>query len=416
MSSFLSYIPIVGRLVAGGDEARTIDVPPVEVHNIEANPEKRPRTLKHLIRANHVNHSIIYHNLQFDNHMPHILCSAYHLGATPQQLYHIYDEEAKTLEPWKDSPSELAQDDWRDFLGDKRYQRAYVDFFEDALAMRYHYNWKAVMEEYMFKGDEPLINGLIGGLGHPLIHLGYAYEFDSREIAMEALGLAATQYNFFHRYLDDPSYTRPAPFSSTSPLELLNKLASDTRFDGLFDKPGFANIEPLFQKHESLVLEYWNAWDLSSLSSGEDLIKAFRESQEAAVALLVATVRPGTRAYNFFIVHVLTTSHAVRILLPLIPAKFHLSLVRQWWLLALAVYIAELRPKIDPDYVPAPKGRDWRFVEWRALNSLEWKVDAHFVKAIRAMREAARTWGDVHEKYLAAAVRFAEDFEGWVHT
>lgn len=33
--------------------------------------------------------------------------------------------------------------------------------------------------------------------------------------------------------------------------------------------------------------------------------------------------------------------------------------------------------------------------------------------AIRAMREAARTWGDVHEKYLAAAVRFSDDFEGW---
>ncbi|KAL2266600.1 hypothetical protein VTJ83DRAFT_5952 [Remersonia thermophila] len=414
MASFLSYIPIVGRLVAGG-ETRSIDIAPVEVHNIEANPEKRPRTLKHLLRANHVNHAIIYHNLQFDNHMAHILCSAYHLGATPQQLYHIYDEEAKTLEPWTESPSELAQDDWRDFLGDKRYQRAYVDFFEDALAMRHHYNWKAVMEEYMFQGDEPLVNGLIGGLGHPLIHLGYAYEFDNREVAIEALGLAATQYNFLHRYLDDPSYTRPAPFSSASPLELLHKLASDARFDGLFDTPGFANIEPLFQHHESLVLEYWNAWDLSSLSSGEDLIKAFRESQEAAVALLVATVRPGTRAYNFYVVHVLTTSHAVRILLPLIPARFHLGLVRQWWLLALAVYVAELRPKIDPDYVPPPKGRDWKLVEWKALNS-EWKADAHYVKAIRAMREAARTWGDVHEKYLAAAVRFAEDFEGWVHT
>ena len=29
------------------------------------------------------------------------------------------------------------------------------------------------------------------------------------------------------------------------------------------------------------------------------------------------------------------------------------------------------------------------------------------------MKEAAMTWGDVHERYLAAAVRFADDFEGW---
>ncbi len=217
-------------------------------------------------------------------------------------------------------------------------------------------------------------------VGHPLIHLGYAYEFDSREIAMEALGLAATQYNFLHKYLDDPSYTRKAPFSSTSPLELLNKLASDARFDGLFPSPGFANLTPLFEKHESLVLEYWNAWDLSSSASETSPVEMFRESQEAAVALLVATVRPGTHAYNFFMVHVLTTSHAVRILLPLLPARFHLSLVRQWWLLALAVYIVELRPAIDPDYVPGDlKGKGWKHVEQQALNS-EWKADAHYVK------------------------------------
>lgn len=31
------------------------------------------------------------------------------------------------------------------------------------------------------------------------------------------------------------------------------------------------------------------------------------------------------------------------------------------------------------------------------------------------MKEAAKTWGDVHERYLAAAVKFVDEFEGWVH-
>ncbi|KAK3337085.1 hypothetical protein B0T19DRAFT_411458 [Cercophora scortea] len=408
MANLLSYVPVVNWLVAPRRAAadQKIDVPPVEVQLIETHPDKRPRTLKHLLRANHVNHSIIYHNLRFDNHLPHILCSAYLLGAEPHQLHHIYDEESKELEPWHASPSEIIQEDWRDFLGDKHYQRAYIDFFEDALAMKHAYDWKKVIDAYMLQGKEPLINGLIGGLGHPLIHLGYAYEFDNREIAMEALGLAATQYNFLHKYLDDPSYTRTSPFSSSSPTDLLDKVANDPRFDGFFKDPGFDNVEPIFQEHESLILEYWNAWDLT------DPAKQFRESQEAAVALLVATVKPGTHAYNFFIVHLLTTSHAVRILLPFLPAKFHLSLVRQWWLLTLAVYIAELRPKIDPDYIGDPKGKSWNYVEYKALNS-QWSTDAHYVKAIRAIREAARTWGDVHDRYLASAVRFVDDFAGW---
>ncbi|KAK1833808.1 cell cycle checkpoint protein RAD17 [Podospora conica] len=375
MSTLLSYVPLVNRLVS--PRHATIDIPPVPVHNIETAPEKRPRTLKHLIKANHVNHSIIYHNLQFDNHTPHILCSAYWFGAEPHQLYHIYEVESKELDPWVPSPSEVLQEDWRDFLGDKRYQRAYVDFFEDALAMKHNYNWKKVIEEYMFGGAEPLVNGLVGGLGHPLIHLAFAYEFDNREIAMESLGLACVQYNYLHKYSDDPKYTRKSPISSTSPASLLEKLSEDQRFDGIFSEPGFDNMEPLFTNHESLVLEYWNAWQLT------DPVQQFQESQEAAVALLVATVPPGTHSYNFFLVHILTTSHAVRTLLPVLPAKYHLSLVRQWWLLTLAVYISVLRPKVDHDYVPEDlKGKGWKYVDHQVMN-VEWSTDAHFVKGNR---------------------------------
>ena len=242
---------------------------------------------------------------------------------------------------------------------------------------------------------------------------------------MEALGLASVQYNYLHKYSDDPNYTKKSPFNSTSPKELLEKLAKDERFDGIFSEPGFDNMEPLFQKHESLVLEYWNAWELS------DPAKQFQESQEVAVALLVATVPPETHSYNFFMVHILTTSHAVRTLLPFLPAKYHLSLVRQWWLLTLAVYISELRPKIDPDYIPKDlKDKGWKYIDHQVMN-VEWSTDAHFVKgkrsvsvyllrmlttdplAVRSIKMASQTWGDADERYLAAAVRFVDDFKGW---
>lgn len=213
-------------------------------------------------------------------------------------------------------------------------------------------------------------------VGHPLIHLGYAYEVDNKEVAIEALGLTATNYNFFHRYLDEKKYTKPAPFGSESTFELMRRLAKDERLDGLFKTPDVDNLEVLFEKHEALVLEYWNAWTIT------DPVRQFEESQELAVALLVATIKPGSHAYNFFTVHLLTTSHAVRILIPFIPAKFHVSLVRQWWLFTLSVYISLLRPEIDPDNVDKDlKGRHWGHVEHEALNS-RWATDAHFVKGM----------------------------------
>jgi len=40
-------------------------------------------------------------------------------------------------------------------------------------------------------------------------------------------------------------------------------------------------------------------------------------------------------------------------------------------------------------------------------------VCANELTALRAIREAAFTWGDVHERYLSSAIHFANDFKGW---
>ena len=226
---------------------------------------------------------------------------------------------------------------------------------------------------------------------------------------MEALGLATTSYSFLHKYLDNPSYAKPSTYSTSSPLEILQKVAGDQRFDKIFDHQGADNIEILFRDHEAAVLEHWNAWQMPNPK------KQFEDSQYAAVALLVATHDHGARnVYDFFLVHILTTSHAVRILLPLIPAKFHVALVKQWWLLTLAVYIAQMRPKIELKNITRydTEGKDWMWVNKQALGGKS-SLDAHYVKGLRAMKEAAQTWGDNEQYYMKAACRFGDEFDGW---
>jgi Questin oxidase-like len=142
--------------------ARPIKLPPTELINIEASADRTKRRLKHLIKANHANHSIIYHHLQFHNHTAHILGSAYFFGSTPEHLVEIYDKEAKQLEEWHDSPGEITKDDWRQYLGKREYQRAFVDFFEDQLVGK-GYDWRKLMDEFLFSGKEPLINNMISG-------------------------------------------------------------------------------------------------------------------------------------------------------------------------------------------------------------------------------------------------------------
>lgn len=48
------------------------------------------------------------------------------------------------------------------FLTAARYQRAFIDFFEDQLVTK-KYDVEEVLEEFLLKGKEPLINGLIAG-------------------------------------------------------------------------------------------------------------------------------------------------------------------------------------------------------------------------------------------------------------
>ncbi len=94
--------------------------------------------------------------------------------------------------------------------------------------------------------------------------------------------------------------------------------------------------------------------------------------------------------------------------------EFHTSLVRQWWLFTVLVYIAQQRPHIDLKTVSDYniEGKDWAWVDAQAIKS-KWSFDAHFVKGLRAMKEAAQTWGDTDLFYLHAAVKMCDNFGGW---
>ncbi|OQV07277.1 hypothetical protein CLAIMM_11733 [Cladophialophora immunda] len=406
--------------------ADAIKIPPVEVHDVETSTDKQGRALKHLLKLNHVNFSILYNHLRFHNHTPHILGSAYLLSSSADHLHAVYEDAAANEghEHWVDSPSEIAPHDYRDYLGKREYQRAFVDFFEDQVVLA-GYDWKRVVEKFLFergnakKGElnaEPIFNCLTGGLGHPLIHLGYAYELNSREVAMEALGLAATCYDeklakLLETATSASQSANPPTYSTNDLFEVFARVHGDSRLDGVFEHLGDANLTHLLSDPAltAILLEHFRAWQIV------DPTKDFAQSQALATALLIASAPSvGGHGWDFFLVHLLTTSHAVRILVPFLDAPHHVPLVLEWLLIALAIYIAQLRPPIKKEPVADfdLRGRGWDYVAREAVGS-KWKFDAHFVKACRAMREAARVWGDDDEFYLKAAVRFASEFNDW---
>ncbi|KAJ5548739.1 hypothetical protein N7513_005973 [Penicillium frequentans] len=395
-------LPSLRSFLPFSREKKVIDIPPVQTHDIEA-PEKPARALKYLLKLNHANYAILYNHRAFHNHAPHLLSGAFLQGADADDLTRVYETESKLLDAWEDSPAEVTDEDWRSHLGCREYQKAFVDYYEDEL-VRLNYDWQEVIDQYLFSGDNPLFSSILADLGHPLIHLAYAYEINSREVAIEALGLVSVCYNSMHKYLDDPAYSQTEPpYQTTSLFEILDKVRSDKQFDDLPSTPDHHN---LLNTHEASVLNHWNAWKI------ENPVEQFRESQELAAALFSAT--HGTQKYDFFLVHIVTTSHAVRVLLPLIPAKFQIPLLRQWWLMTLTNFIGQHRPEIHLDRVHGYdlQGRDWKWAASKAVKG-ENSTDVHYVKAIRSLAQMATTWNDHENFYLKAAVRFADDFNGW---
>jgi hypothetical protein len=218
-------------------------------------------------------------------------------------------------------------------------------------------------------------------VAHPLIHLGFALELASPTLAIESLALVASFYNHQHVYLDDPSYTKPSPWSSQDPIEIIQKVHADSRLNSFFKVPGEDNYGPLIQdkNKEAILLEYWNSWTITQPRV------QFQAAQRAAVALLVGTPEKGQK-FDFFLCHILTSSHAVRVIAPLIRQTYHLSLLRQWWLFVLTAYTAQLRPAVERSKITDVQlaGRDWKWVANRAVNG-EWAHDAHFVKGMQCV-------------------------------
>lgn len=230
-------------------------------------------------------------------------------------------------------------------------------------------------------------------------------------MVMEALTLVATSYhdNDIKKYSDDPSYFQPEPsYKTSSILEIFDNVRADQTFsNNTLTIPGEHNLENIFRNHEAVLLNHYNAWTIST-----DPLAHFRESQAAAAALFVGTAQSENK-YDLNLLRPLAMSHAILVILPSVPGKFHIALVRQWWLTTLAIYIAQLRPEINKDSITSYdiQGKDWAWVAKQALRGPH-ATKTPFIEGLHALKEIGETWKDSGDYYLKAAVKLVDGFKG----
>jgi len=243
-------------------------------------------------------------------------------------------------------------------------------------------------------------------VGHPFIHLAYAYEYGSKEVASQALSLGCTEYDAFHGLIDHDSPDN-STYKTTSLAEVMQRVHDDKRLDGIFALPGITNTELLAQKYLHIVLEHWNAYKVV------DPLQQFEEICDLSVLLAISTGDP-IPSFDFFCIHLMTVAHAIRLLWAYITAERHAAILKQFALFQIIQYINQLRPAFSIDKIEAVdlKGRDWAWAYDTALKH-KWMLDSHFFKVVRAPKVLEDTYGSKDNFYLKAALKFLDEFRGW---
>lgn len=368
--------------------------------------------LNQLIRANNATYAIYFNHRKFHNHLPHSLASIYYLGATPEQLTAMYEREAETLVPWKeDSPQVITNENWTQYFDDKNFERGYFDYFSDKISDA-QWDWRKVTRKFLLDKDENMFDGLVGGILHPLIHLGYAQELDSGLVAAEALSLCACEYQDFSRFIDpNPELDHPNP--TNDPVKILEEIREDPAFD-IYTSPKQTSPPKTMRDFPEKIRYYTNRLEIDPKNTLITLLKS-------SAVLFTASHQDGDPQYDFFLLHCLTSSHeSIEILMSstgddIIPAAAEERYLKLLWCQVVATYITQCRPSIKPSRVTGyeieSKEAAWKEAVELTLSKGERFYDLHLCKAIRALLFTEVTYGEENDDFYAkAALQYARNF------
>jgi hypothetical protein len=260
------------------------------------------------------------------------------------------------------------------------------------------------------------------------------------------LAVACIDRDFLYKYIDAKqkykTFTRTTTPStpSKSLLEILNTIRQDARFDSLFESPGYWNIPILFASREETVLEYFNLWTVTR--ADQNLEELF----DISILLLAATTPApsypvpltseksstppqGHTHFDFFLLHLLLSCHAIRVLFKNLSYTTHTTLLEAQFLATIGYYISELRPGVSIDLIKGrgkeEDGKDWGYIRRQCFESdvnSEIANGGNYVRgmsaqgrlmiALRVLREAELEYGFKDGLYLSTALMIVEQMNG----
>ncbi|KAL2137137.1 hypothetical protein VTI74DRAFT_8769 [Chaetomium olivicolor] len=373
-----------------------------------------------LLAKTHVQHALLQPDGRY-NEIPGALATLLFLDVAKERLRATYDAMNGDLAPWEPSPMSIEDEENKiRFLGDVRFQRAYMTYFSMD-NNRFSGNAKALAVSHLFTGDRPLVFALFSGVGRPLTLLSDGIELRTAVMVMESLTLSAIDWMEPMRDMLMQAQLAAPPSERLSPEDLIGRAGYDGRFSGVMKAgPGFHGLPYILSNStaRAAIVEY--IWCLDT----NDLTLVLQQLSALSVLLSCGTHKPGQPAFDYYLNRLPTCVNSTRVILEnWIEERGHRELlVKGLWLLVILAYITQLRPAIDGTLLVPPQelvgqSRSWTSIynEIRPQAMLEGGYDNfELLRALRSLRELSRAYDTAHGRlYAHAARKLMDQWTGW---
>ncbi|KAJ7155073.1 hypothetical protein C8R46DRAFT_1296168 [Mycena filopes] len=383
-----------------------------------------------LLRKNFTDHHCFFNDKQFISHLSHHILSLHDLGAPAEWIQDVYRQEAVKQKPLfpngapADKTIEINQSNWTKSLG-KKYAHMYPHYLAFFMAEINKDGVAGVLERYVFSAEANekgalMLTRFVGRVLHPLIDVGFGIEFGQDYIVAQGLAQAVLTEPDASSVMDLPTgmpVIKSGP--ATTLLALLREGYEAAQLAPMPYEPGPLTpdrfVEWMHADPEcgAAIRDIYAKWTFN-IEDGEDFALKVEECMWQATLLLGATSKAGRKPrMDFFFMHLLTASLALRAVVDAIRAPVHKAQLLQAYVRTAALYVVlRGRPCIDPALVmsysaspappksPAGHGSPWLAI----LNNAALHSEAHAVKSIRALFYCAQQYGGTPPGAVVGAV------------
>ncbi|KAI9019194.1 hypothetical protein CLU79DRAFT_759030 [Phycomyces nitens] len=382
---------------------------------------------ENLLVENNKNHSLFFNERGFHNHTAHHILSLFALGASGKRIEGTYDLMSKTQRPYQPSSGSVTHENFESKLGDIENDKEYIEFFLKEIKES---GPTATLRRWLFSGD--LLARTLGGAFHPLIHIGLGVEFNLPGMIAEGLSMAACTENYLlpvipknppKNRLDSPELASFAGNAKSVAKDVLSSLTADyskklgldvtrkpteratqlanpivsilerIKKDPVFDYMATSQLlsagdvlkDP---KCVASLKAYASEWIVKA--TPQDVQARFRELYFASVYLMAGTGITETGiGLNFFLMHVLTSTHGLYHILPSLTPSESALLIHAQLTAILTHYVATQRPAINIELLLAyqsPNADVNSSNPWLGVVDLAIKTEeSHVIKTVRAL-------------------------------